>query len=134
MFPLSLHAYQFPCYCRMQRWAPVLRFGRARRIPEREPRIDPLRIALQHLVVERSRGRRRLGYAVEIADVLPGLFNDLGAVVVPRSLMSGDHSAWLKCLDRVEGGNPRAARLRIGLGKIQVDAVVGGVTRYDQAK
>ena len=32
-----------------------------------------------------------------------------------------------------EGGNPRAARLRIGLGEPLVDAVVGGVTRYDQA-
>src|SRR3989442_9925224 len=122
------------CNCRMRKllsFAPVLRFDRARRSPERA-RIDPIRMELQHLVVEISRGRR-LGNAVEIADVLPGLFNDLGAVVVPRSLMSGDHSAWLKCLDRVEGGNPRAARLRIGLGKIQVDAVVGGVTRYDQA-
>ncbi len=64
----------------------VLRFDRARRIPEREPRIDPLRIEFQHLVVELSRGRRRPGYAVEIADVLPGLCNELGAVVVPRSL------------------------------------------------
>ena len=34
----------------------VLRFGRARRNPEREPRIDPLRIALQHRVVELARG------------------------------------------------------------------------------
>src|SRR5882672_2943515 len=133
MFPLSWHAYASPCYGRMQRWAPGLRFDRARRIPEREPRIDPLRIALQHRVVERSRGRRRLGDAIDIADVLPGLCNDRGAVVVPRALMSGDHRAWVERFDGVEGGNPRAARLRIGLAEPQVDAVVGGVTRYDHA-
>src|SRR5256885_14941797 len=107
------HAYESPGYGRMQRWAPGLRFDRARRIPEREPRIDPIRIALQHLVVERSRGRRRLGYAVEIADVLPGLFNDLGAVVVPRSLMSGDHRAWGERLDGVERSDPLTAGLRV---------------------
>src|SRR5712691_1791324 len=84
MFPLSWHAYESPCYGRMPRWAPGLRFDRARRKPEREPRIDPLRIALQHRVVELARGRRRLGDAVDIADGLPGLFNDRGAVVVPR--------------------------------------------------
>ena len=72
------------------------RFDAARRKPERSPRIDPIRIELQHLVVESSRGCRCRGYAVEIADVLPGLFNDLGAVVVPRSLVSGDHSAWVE--------------------------------------
>src|SRR2546425_3087895 len=118
----------------MQRWAPGLRFDRARPIPEREPRIDPIRIALQHLVVERSRGRRRLGYAVEIADVLPGLFNDLGAVVAPRSLMSGDHSAWVERLDRVERRDPLTAGLPVGLGEPPVDALVGGVNRYHQAK
>src|SRR5882762_7870781 len=37
------------------------------------PRIDPIRIELQHLVVESSRRRRCPGYAVKIADVLPGL-------------------------------------------------------------
>src|SRR5712692_10570775 len=47
--------------------------------------------------------------------------------------MSGDHRAWVERLDGVEGGNPLAARVRIGLAEPQVDAVVGGVTRYDQA-
>ena len=47
--------------------------------------------------------------------------------------MSGDHRAWVERLDGVEGGNPLAARLRIGLGEPLVDTVVGGVTRYDQA-
>jgi len=108
-----------------------LRFDRARRKPERA-RIDPIRIKLQHLVVELARGRARLGYAVKVVDVLPGLFDDSGAVVVLRFLMSGDHSARLKCLDRVEGGNPLAACLRIGLGEVEVNAVVGGVTRHDQ--
>src|SRR4029077_7237213 len=77
-------------------FAPVLRFECARRKPERSPRIDPIRIELQHPVVESSRGRRCPGYAVEIADVLPGLLNDLGTGVVSRSLVSGDHSAWIE--------------------------------------
>jgi len=47
-----------------------------------------------------SRGVKEL--AVEIADVLPGFFNDLRAVVAPRSLMSGDYSAWVERLDCVE--------------------------------
>src|SRR6266478_8203466 len=87
----------------------VLRFGGAGRKPQREPRIDPLRIALQHRVVELARGCRRLGDAVEIADVLPGLFNDRGAVVVPRALMSGDHRAWGERLDGVERSDPLTA-------------------------
>ncbi|MDW0122245.1 MAG: hypothetical protein QOK81_06465 [Nitrososphaeraceae archaeon] len=41
--------------------APKLRFDRARRTPERPPRIDPIRIELQHLVVELLRGCRRFG-------------------------------------------------------------------------
>ena len=47
--------------------------------------------------------------------------------------MSGDHRAWVERLDGVEGGNPLAARVRIGLAELLVDAVVGGVTRDDQA-
>src|SRR3989441_13020461 len=99
------------CNCRIRKllsFAPVLRFDRARRTPERAG-IDAIRIELQHLVVELSRGRRRPGYAVEITDVLPGLFNDLGAVVVPRSLMPGDHGAWVERLDRVERRDPLTA-------------------------
>src|ERR1700681_2036609 len=117
--------------CRCSLWLKHS-FDAARRKPE-GARIDPIRIKLQYLVVELSRGRRRPGYAVEITNVLSGLFNDLGAVVVPGSLISGDHGARLKCLDRVEGGNPLAAGLRIGLGEVEVHAVVGGVTRNDQA-
>ena len=67
----------------------------------------------QHLIVELWRGLRRPGQAVKIADVLPGLFNDLGAVVVPRSLMSGDHSAWVDRLDVVERRYPLAPGLRV---------------------
>src|SRR2546422_3327419 len=107
------------CNCRIRKllsFAPVLRFDRARRSPERA-RIDAIRIELQHLVVELSRGRRRPGYAVEITDVLPGLFNDLGAVVVPRSLMPGDHGARIERLDFIERRDPFAAPLRIGLDR-----------------
>ncbi len=68
----------------------------ARRKPERSSRIDPIRIELLHLVVESSRGCRCRGYAVEIADVLAGLFNDLGVVVIPISLVSSDHGAWVE--------------------------------------
>jgi hypothetical protein len=67
---------------------PTSRLYPARRKPER-PWIDTIRIQLQHLVVELSHGRRRLGQAVEIADVLPGLFNDPGTIVVSRPLVSG---------------------------------------------
>src|ERR1700687_2005083 len=66
------------------------------RKPERSSRMDPIRIKLRQLVVKSSRGCRCRGYAVEIADVLLGLFNDLGAVVIPISFASSDHSAWVE--------------------------------------
>jgi hypothetical protein len=61
------------------------RLERACRRPQ-STGIDALRVEFQHPVVQLSRGRRRLGYAVEIADVLPGLFNDLGAVGVTSAM------------------------------------------------
>src|SRR3989442_15139365 len=123
------------CNCRMRKllsFAPVLRFDRARRTPERA-RIDAIRVELQHLVVQLSRGRRRPGYAVEIADVLPGLFNDLGAVVVPRPLMSGDHSAWVERLDGVERSDPLTAGFRVLLAEVEVKGVVGKIAGDHQA-
>ena len=75
--------------------------------------LSHLKLSLEFPPVELSRGRRRSGYAVEIADVLPGLFNDLGAVVVARSLMSGDHRAWVERLDCIERRDPLAAGLRV---------------------
>src|SRR3989442_5249331 len=89
-----------------------LAFDGAGRPPERA-RIGTIRVELQHLVVELSRGRARLGYAVEVADVLPGLFDDSGAVVLLGFLMSGDNRAWLERLNCVERGNPLAAGLRV---------------------
>src|SRR4029077_11217708 len=62
----------------------------ARRGPERA-RIDAVRIEPQHLIVQLSRSGCRLGQAVEIADVLTGLFDDPGAVVVFGPLVSRDH-------------------------------------------
>ncbi len=62
---------------------------------QRSSRIDPIRIELQHLVLESSRGCRCRGYKVEITDLLPVLFNDLGAVVIPISLVSSDHGGWV---------------------------------------
>src|SRR3989442_15514671 len=97
--------------CRLQ-IVKRLAFDGAGRSPERA-RVGPIRIELQHLVVELSRGRARLGYAVEIADVLPGLFDYSGAVVLLGFLMSGDHRAWLERLNCVERGNPLAAGLRV---------------------
>jgi hypothetical protein len=41
----------------------------------------------QHLVVQLLRGFRRLRQLVEIADVLAGLFDDPGIVLVVRSLV-----------------------------------------------
>ena len=61
--------------------------NRARRAPESPPGIDPCRIELQHLLVEFLRGLRRFREPVEIADVLPRLFDNPGAVVVLWSLV-----------------------------------------------
>src|SRR5258708_28388535 len=91
----------------------VLRFNRARRKPDCSHRIDPIRIELQHLVVESSLRRRCPGYAVKIADVLPGLFNDPGAVVVPGSLVSGDDGAWVESLPFVERSDPLTTLLPV---------------------
>src|SRR6476661_4345004 len=66
-----------------------LRFDRAGRSPE-HARIDPIRIALQHPFVELLRGRRRFGDPIEVADVLPSLFDDPRIVVVLRPLVPGD--------------------------------------------
>ena len=54
------------------------------------PGLTRSRIESEHFVVESTRGRRCPGYAVEIADVLPSLFNDLRAVPVPSSVMFGE--------------------------------------------
>jgi hypothetical protein len=62
-------------------------FDCTRRTPECPPRIDPIWIELQHLVVELLRGCRHFSYPVEIAYVLPGLPDDPRIVVVTRSLM-----------------------------------------------
>ena len=69
------------------------RFDAGRGKPERCSRIDPIRIEIQHFVVESLRGCRCPVWAVEIADVLPNFFDDLGAVVVPRLLVPDDHRA-----------------------------------------
>src|SRR2546425_9584927 len=97
--------------CRLQ-IVKRLAFDGAGRSPERA-RIGPIRVELQHLVVELSRGRARLGYAVEVADVLPGLFDDSGAVVLLGFLMSRDNRAWVERLDGVERSDPLAAGFRV---------------------
>src|SRR6266852_4065853 len=78
---------------------PKLRFDCACRTPECPPRIDPIWIELQHLVVELLRGCRHFGYPVEIAYVLPGLLDDPVLVFVTRSLMFGDNCAWVERLN-----------------------------------
>jgi hypothetical protein len=105
---------------------------RACRGPERA-RIDPIRIEREHLVVEPARRRRRLGEPVESADILPGLVDDPGAVVVPRSLMAGDHRAWVERLDGVERRDPLAAGVRVGLAEVEVNVVVGDIPGDHQA-
>jgi hypothetical protein len=84
-----------------------------------------IRIELQHLVVELSRGRARLGYALEIADVLPGLFDDTGVIVLLGFLMSGDNRAWVERLDCIESSDPLAAGLRVRLYEVRMNVVVG---------
>ena len=90
-----------------------LLFGCARRTPECPPRIDPIRVELQHLVVKLLRGCRHFGYPVEVADVLTGLLDDPRIVVVTRSLMGGDNCEWIKRLNFVECRDPLLATLRI---------------------
>src|SRR5215216_6865978 len=90
---------------------PKLLFDCARRTPEYPPRIDPIWIELQHLVVELLRSCRHFCYPVEIAYILPGLLDDPGIVVVTRSLMCGDNCAWVKRLNFVECRDPLATTL-----------------------
>src|SRR5206468_1423947 len=51
------------------------------RAPERPRWIDSIRIELEHPVVELLSARRRLGKPIEVANVLPSLFDILGIVV-----------------------------------------------------
>src|SRR5262250_1474182 len=79
--------------------------------PERPPRIHPVRIELLS-------ARRRFREPVEIADVLPGLFDDPGTVVVFGSLMCCDNCAWVERFDFVERRDPFPSLLRIRLGEV----------------
>src|ERR1700730_17123489 len=67
----------------------ILRLGfeSADRPPQRPAGIDPVWIELQHLVVELLSSLRCFRQAVEIANVLPSLFDDPGIVAVFRPLM-----------------------------------------------
>ena len=95
--------------------------------------IGPILIEVQHLVVELSRGRRRPGYVVEIADIPPDLFNVLGLSSVPRSLMSGDYSAWVERLDRVQRRDSLMAGCAFDSARLDANVVVGGVAGDHQA-
>src|SRR5262249_19088808 len=99
---------------------------RARRAPERTW-INPLWIEREHLVVEIERGRRRLLHSVEVADILTRLLKDLGAVVTPSTLVSGDDGAWVQSRNCVEGRQPLAPRLGARLAQVEMDIVVDGV-------
>jgi hypothetical protein len=74
----------------------------------------------EDLVVQVSGGTRCLGEAVEVADVLPGLLDDLGAVVATGSLMPGDDGLRVQRFDRVERGDPLTSSLRVRLGEVEV--------------
>jgi hypothetical protein len=69
---------------------------------------------------------------VEVADVLPGLLDDLGAVVATGSLMPGDDGLRVERFDRVERGDPLTSSLRVRLGEVEVNVVVRGVTCNDE--
>ena len=85
------------------------------------------------MVLQFLRGCSLHGKAREIADIFPRFAEDLGAVIVPDALVPGDNCAWLKRFHFIESSNPLFAPLLIGrLWQIQVNAVVGGITRYDQ--
>ncbi len=71
-----------------------------------------IRIELQHLVVKLLRSRH-IGHAVEIANTLPGLFDDSGAVVELRFLVSGDYRARFELFDGVKSINPLATGLHV---------------------
>jgi hypothetical protein len=57
----------------------------------------------------------------------------LKIVGVFRHLVAGDHRCWLERLERVERGDPFTPALRVGLGKIGVNAVVDDVPGHDAA-
>jgi hypothetical protein len=61
--------------------------------------VHPQWMQLQHLVVEFARRRGRLGDPVEVANVLPSLFDDSRTVFVPRPLVSRNRGAPLHRLD-----------------------------------
>ena len=90
-----------------------LRSDGTHRTPERTS-IDPIRVQLEHFVIEFPRGRRLHGEALEIAYILPRFSNDPRAIIVPDALMSGDYGAGLERLHFVEGSNPFMAPLLIG--------------------
>jgi len=67
----------------------LLSFDCSRRPPERTW-VDAIRIQLDLLIVKIRCSCHHFGYPIEIAYVLPGLFDYLGIVIVTRSLMYGD--------------------------------------------
>src|SRR6185503_734990 len=103
------------CSWRLPR-LPASSLDGAYRTPERPRGIDPVRVDLQHPVVQLLAGFRRFRKPVEIANVLAGLFDDPGIVVVLGSLVRCDHCARLERLDLVERRDPLASCLRIRLG------------------
>jgi hypothetical protein len=94
------------------------------RTPERPPGIDPVRIELQHLIVQLLRGCCRSRKAVEIPDVPPGLFDDPGIVVVFGSLVGRNNCAWVERFNLIERRDPLPSCLNIRLAKPNSNATI----------
>src|SRR5229473_3427114 len=100
---------------------------RARRRPQ-SARVHAIEVKREHPCVEVERGFRRLRDAIEVADVLPRLFEDPRVVVALPPFVSGDHRARTKTLNRVEGRDPLASEQRVRFREIKVNVVVGSVS------
>src|SRR6266481_8827371 len=108
------------------------RLGQLRRRPKRSW-VQPSRIEFNHPVVQVSCVGRDLTEAVEVTDVLPCFFHYPRLIGCTGRLVSGNDRSRVQRLDLVQRRDPVEASLCVGLTKIGMNAIIGGIPRYDQA-
>src|SRR5487761_524299 len=72
-------------------------------------RIDPIGINFEHFIVKFYRSRSHPVQPIKIANVLPGLFDDSGAVLPPESLVSCNHRSRIERFDFIKCRYPLVA-------------------------